>query len=243
MFVEAFDHVDTADEVTIVEVARALGAFIGTEWRNFDSPYDAWLAGDRNALTPEQERGRQLFFGRANCASCHSGALLSDQSFHALALPPLGPGRTRRFDPVVRDVGRMGESDALEDAYRFRTPMLRNVALTAPYGHNGTMPTLAAMIRHHADPVASWDAWTPDMAPLPAAGAIEVIDRVVWQDARELARQRARIDITPVALSDTDVAEIEAFLHALTGATALSRPLGVPDTVPSGLPVDHGRGG
>ncbi len=97
----------------------------------------------------------ELFFGAAKCSSCHSGKLLTDQKFHALALPAFGPGRTRRFDPMVRDVGRMGESDDIKDAYRFRTPMLRNVALTAPYGHNGAYPTLTAMVRHHLNPQAT----------------------------------------------------------------------------------------
>jgi hypothetical protein len=64
-------------------------------------------------------------------------------------------GRTRRFDPYVRDVGRMAESNRLEDAYRFRTPMLRNVALTGPWGHNGAYATLEGIVRHHLDPVAS----------------------------------------------------------------------------------------
>ena len=95
------------------------------------------LAGDKAALSPQARAGLELFYGDAGCAACHSGPLMSDQGFHALALPAFGPGKTRRFDLQPRDVGRMGESNALEDASRFRTPMLRNVALTAPYGHNG----------------------------------------------------------------------------------------------------------
>ncbi|GIS37070.1 MAG: hypothetical protein Ct9H90mP9_1000 [Pseudomonadota bacterium] len=55
------------------------------------------------------------------------------------------------FDPYVRDVGRMVETDRLEDAYRFRTPSLRNVAVPAPYGHNGLMPIL----RDHPSPSGS----------------------------------------------------------------------------------------
>ena len=148
MFVAAFDNIKKPEQVSIVEVAEALGQFINHEWQNFDSPYDAFIS-DGVPLEPAAERGRQLFFGEANCSSCHSGPLLSDQKFHALGLPAFGPGRTRRFDPMPRDVGRMGESDALEDAYRFKTPRLRNIALTAPYGHNGAYPTLEGIIRHH----------------------------------------------------------------------------------------------
>ncbi|NNF24983.1 MAG: methylamine utilization protein MauG [Rhodobacteraceae bacterium] len=238
MFVQAFDGVETSEDVTIVHIANAIGAFIALEWRNHDSPLDAYLAGEELRLAPDAQRGMALFYGAAQCSSCHSGPLFSDQKFHALALPAFGPGRTRRFDPMVRDVGRMGESDALEDAYRFRTPPLRNVALTAPYGHNGAFPTLDAIIRHHANPLASLDNWTPDQARLPVAPWLEAIDFVVQSDRREMARHRAALDIGPVDLGDRDVDDLVAFLNALTGATAKDRPLGRPETVPSGLSVD-----
>jgi cytochrome c peroxidase len=132
----------------------------------------------------------------------------------------------------------MGETDLLYDAYRFRTPSLRNVALTAPYGHNGAYPNLSDMIRHHLDPVGARAAWTTDMAALPVAPWMDGIDFAIQQDRREMARQQAVLDIVPVTMNSTQVADIEAFLHALTGDTAEERPLGRPATVPSGLPVD-----
>ena len=88
-------------------------------------------------------------------------------------LPPFGPGRTRRFDPYVRDVGRMGETDDLDDAYRFRTPSLRNVELTAPYGHNGAYSTLEGVVRHHLNPHYALDSWHRQMANLPKAKWLE----------------------------------------------------------------------
>lgn len=236
MFVEAFETVDEPLDISIVEIGNALGAFITTEWRSFDSPYDAWLEGA--PLPPDAERGRALFFGTARCASCHSGPLFTDQGFHALGLPAFGPGRTRTFDKMPRDVGRMGETDLLEDAYRFRTPSLRNVALTAPYGHNGAYPTLHDMIRHHSAPAQARANWTPDMARLPATTRFAGVDFAIQQDSREMARQAAVLDINPVTLSEAEIADLTAFLHALTGDTADTRPLGRPDDVPSGLPVD-----
>ena len=238
MFVAAFDNIKKPEQVSIVEVAEALGQFINNEWQNFDSPYDA-LISDGLPLAPAAERGRQLFFGEANCGSCHSGPLLSDQKFHALGLPAFGPGRTRRFDPMPRDVGRMGESDALEDAYRFKTPRLRNIALTAPYGHNGAYPTLEGIIRHHLNPAKARAEWTRDIASLPSVPWLQEIDFVIQNDTLEMARQAEKIDIKPVGLSDKDVSDLVAFMHALTGKTALSRPSGVPETVPSGLAVDR----
>jgi cytochrome c peroxidase len=236
LFLQAFDSVNDISDITIVEIGNAMGAFITTEWRSFDSPYDAWLTG--TPLPDSAERGRDLFFGTAGCASCHNGPLFTDQDFHALGLPAFGPGRTRSFDQMPRDLGRTGETDLLSDAYRFRTPSLRNIALTAPYGHNGAYPNLGDMIRHHLDPVGARAAWTTDMAALPVAPWMEGVDFAIQQDRREMERQQTVLDIIPVTMNETQVADIEAFLHVLTGNTAEERPLGRPATVPSGLPVD-----
>ncbi|SHH82928.1 cytochrome-c peroxidase [Cognatishimia maritima] len=227
-FVEAFDHIDAPEEVAITEIANALAAFQAVEWRSIDSPFDQYLAGDFEALTAQQLSGMALFYGEAGCSDCHSGSLMSDQKFHALGLPAFGPGRTRRFDPMVRDVGRMGESDDLDDAYRFRTPMLRNVALTAPYGHNGAYPDLEGIIRHHIDPAGARLAWSRDMANLPEVPWLAAIDFVVQSDRYEMERQAAKLDITPRDLSDQQIADLVAFMHALTGTTLDKPPFGVP---------------
>ncbi len=238
MFVAAFDTIDSPEQVTIVEIGNALGAFIVSEWQSFDSPYDQYLAGDTSALTEVQFDGMKLFFGKANCSDCHYGPLLSDQDFHAIGVPQFGPGRTRKFDPIPRDLGRMGKSDAIEDAYRFRTPALRNVAMTGPYGHNGAYPTLEGIVRQHLDPEAAIVSWNTEMAKLPEVPWLARGDFALQSDRIELERQTHARDITPLALSDTDVDALVAFLDALTGETAETRPMGRPETVPSGLPVD-----
>ena len=238
MFVEAFDHIDQADQVSIVDIANALAAFMGNEWRNHDSAFDAFLNGDTGAMGEGALRGMKLFFGEANCSSCHSGPLLSDQKFHALAIPQFGPGKTRRFDLLPRDVGRMGESDNLEDAYRFRTPMLRNVALTGPYGHNGAYPTLEGIIRHHLDPLVALETWRRELARLPVADWFDAVDFIVLSDTRERRRLQQAVDIVPMKLADQEINDLVAFLNALTGESANVRPLGRPEVVPSGLSVD-----
>ena len=231
MFVEAFDHITTPEDVDIVDIANALAAFQAIEWRSHDSPFDAYLSGKTSALNAAQKRGLDLFYGKANCSQCHSGPLLSDQKFHALGLPPFGPGRTRRFDPYARDVGRMGESDALEDAYRFRTPMLRNVALTAPYGHNGAFATLDAIIRHHVNPKDSLAQWTPKDVALPVVPWLQAADFVILNDTREMARQARALDIQSVSLNDAEISDLVAFMHALTGTKSVTMPpFGIPPT-------------
>ncbi|WP_106204648.1 cytochrome-c peroxidase [Aliiruegeria haliotis] len=238
LFMAAFDDVDSPFDIDITHVVNAIAAFEGTEFQSFDSPFDAYLSGDSAALTARQHAGMELFYGKAGCSSCHSGSLLTDHGFHALALPHFGPGRTRQWDSIVRDVGHMAVSDRIDDAYRFRTPALRNVALTAPYGHNGAYRTLEAMVRHHLDPRAGFDGWTPQEVDLPDVPWLSQADFISMQDERERGRLASRIDITPVELTDAEIAEIIAFLHALTGTQSLKGRLGRPDNVPSGLEID-----
>ena len=64
----------------------------------------------------------ELFYGKANCSSCHSGSLLSDQKFHSIGIPQFGPGRTRPFDPYARDVGRMVETDNINNSEEKSAP-------------------------------------------------------------------------------------------------------------------------
>ncbi len=239
-FIEAFENIQNPAEVTIVEIAEALAAFIGTEWQSIDAPFDAYIAGNKTALSLEQERGLMLFYGKAQCSTCHSGALLTDQKFHAIALPPFGPGRTRLFDPYARDVGHMGESDDVDDAYRFRTPSLRNVELTAPYGHNGAYPNLEGIVRHHMEPQKSFDLWKRDWANLPSIEPLKKADFMIMNDQREMARVRAKVDIDIPVLDETEIGDLVSFLQALTGENARSNtlPLGRPSKVPSGFSVD-----
>ncbi|PHP67161.1 methylamine utilization protein MauG [Zhengella mangrovi] len=238
LFVEAFDDVSTPSDVTIVHIANAIAAFEGFEWMSYDSPFDRWLAGDEKALDARQQAGLRLFFGKADCAACHSGKLFTDQDFHALALPHFGPGRTRRHDPYVRDVGRMGISDRLEDAYRFRTPSLRNVALTAPYGHNGAYRTLRGMIEHHLDPLGCFRKWPTTEAVLPDVPWLAPVDFIAFSDSRERDRLASRIDIRPMRLGEDEIESLVAFLESLTGTASVKGRLGKPARVPSGLGVD-----
>ena len=106
MFVQAFDHIDRPEDVTIVHIANALGAFQNLEYRSFDSPFDAYLAGQTDALGETERRGLDLFYGKAGCSTCHSGPLLTDQEFHAIAIPPMGFAKLRRGSATSTGSGR-----------------------------------------------------------------------------------------------------------------------------------------
>ena len=170
---------------------------------------------------------------------CHRKPLFSTHEFKALALPAFGPGRTRPFDPMPRDTGRMGESDNLDDAYRFRIPMLRNVTLTEPYGHNGAYPSLNSMIKHHLNPEKSRAEWSASQVQLPAADWLSATDFIIRDDKFEMQRQAGKVDINLPSLSNEEVDDLVSFLHALTGDRARAQDFYIPATVPSGLAVDR----
>lgn len=232
-----FDAVLGEDEsITFADIGNVIADFIRFEWRATDSPYDRHLAGE-NVLDDSQKRGMELFYGEARCSTCHTGTFQTDHAFHSIAMPQLGPGKAARFESHARDEGRMRVTGALEDAYAFRTPSLRNVLHTAPYGHAGAYGTLEAVVRHHLDPVASLYAYDRRQAILPMLEGAS--DWHVMGDPRELAAIAEANDLEPVDLNDDQVADILAFLEALTDLDSLEGRLGIPQTVPSGLPVDR----
>ena len=180
---------------------------------------------------------RDRFYGDAGCAACHSGWFQTDHDFHAIAMPQLGPGKAARFEIHARDEGRGRVTGDAADAYRFRTPSLRNVALTGPFGHSGAYATLEGVVRHHLDPVASLNSYDPTRAILPmldGAKDLRVVENAA--DTRQIALANG---LQPVALSEAEIADLLAFLNALTDEDAVKGRLGIPETVPSGLRVER----
>ena len=126
-------------EVDPFVLTRALASFERT-LIGFQSPFDRYYyQGDTEALTASQERGMELFFSEElDCASCHAPPLFTDHGFYKLGLP-VGE---------VPDLGRYRVTLDSADIGTFKTPTLRNVALTPPYMHDGSIPTLEAAISY-----------------------------------------------------------------------------------------------
>lgn len=238
LFRAAFPEIRDRHAITFVHAANAIGDFVSSEWRADDSPFDRYLRGGKEALNAGQIAGMKLFYGKAGCARCHSGKFQTDHGFHAIAMPQIGYVQTRKFDPVVRDMGRINETDRLEDRYKFRTPSLRNVGETAPYGHSGAYPTLEAVVRHHLDPVVAFGHYDPALARLPEHAVLSSTDFLVRENRREVRILLAANELSPIGLTDGEVADVLRFLLALTDRASLPGRLGRPDRVPSGLPVD-----
>lgn len=238
LFQSAFPEINSAKDINIVHYANAVGDFINSEWRSSNSPFDHYLSGRKNALNEQQLTGLNLFYGKADCASCHSGPFLTDQKFHAIAMPQIGPGRVARLEAIRHDRGRAGATNLIEDRYKFRTPSLRNVALTAPYGHSGAYATLEGVVRHHLNPVESFEQFSVRSVALPDHPRLSNEDGFIMQDRRERRRIVKANVLKPIALQDEEVAALVAFLETLTDTSAVAGRLGVPHSVPSGLPVD-----
>ena len=110
------------------------------------SPFDRYLQGDVEALGESAERGRALFFGRANCSACHRGPNLTDGGFHNTGVSGDDPGRA-----ALDRVGefRVQPYPFFQANKAFKTPGLRNVVLSAPYFHDGSEPTLRDVVRFY----------------------------------------------------------------------------------------------
>ena len=231
----AFDTVIGERDVTFADIANVIADFIVFEWRADDSAFDRHLRGEAE-LTGDAAAGMALFYGEAGCSGCHAGQFQTDHDFHAIAMPQIGPGKAARFERHARDVGRMRVTGDPADAYAFRTPSLRNVTATAPYGHSGAYATLEAVVRHHLDPVAALRAYDPAQVVLPD---LEVEDYEVMTDAAEIEAIAAANTLAPQELSDAELRQLLAFLGALTDEASIAGRLGVPKTVPSGLVIER----
>lgn len=117
-------------------IAKAIASFersiVSTE-----SAFDRWLKGVDGAMSKEAIRGFEVFKGKANCTACHDGFNFTDNGFHNIGLPD------------NNDMGRFEIKPIKVLKGAFKTPTLRDVALTAPYMHNGQYDTLEEVVEHY----------------------------------------------------------------------------------------------
>jgi len=141
-----FGLVFGADPVA-ASLARALATYVRSILSG-DSPFDRYQAGDRAALSREQEQGLQIFLGKGRCSACHVGPTLTDEEFHntGVAWPPDRPASSPGFPEAFLDAGRYSVTGTPTDLGSFKTPTLREISHTAPYMHDGSLPTLADVV-------------------------------------------------------------------------------------------------
>ncbi len=234
-FAAVYPEIAEGRPVAFTDISNAIAAFIASEWRADDSAFDRHLRGEA-PLTGTAAAGMELFYDTAGCSGCHSGPLLSDQRFHAMGEPQLGPGKAARFQSHQRDTGRMRVTGRAEDAYAFRTPMLRNVTETGPWGHAGAHDDLRAFLRYHIDPVNGLKTYER-RATLPSTDIFSG-DWNAMDDPKERARIADAVRVGPRRLDDSEIDALLAFLGALRDEQSLAGRLGIPANVPSGLPIE-----
>ncbi len=174
-----------------------------------NSPFDRWMAGEESAMSAAAIRGARLFVGKASCIECHNGPTLSDGKFHNLGVQQVGPalpaedrGRTGGIPGVLaNEFNRAGPySDKTDNAHlaelapttrdlgAFKTPPLRSISRTGPYMHTGTFETLRDVINFYRY----------------GGGTSGYVGN---KDA----------SIKPLYLTDAEVEDLVAFMHALDG--------------------------
>jgi cytochrome c peroxidase len=216
-YVRAFDEVfgTTGEDITIREVTLAIAAFERTIVAG-NSPFDRWYyGGEEDALTEQQKRGFELFVNEGRCVSCHvieqTQALFTDNRFHNIgvginAIQDQVPELAGEFldadltlsevdvevltDPRTSELGRFAISHGFGDLGSFKTPTLRNVALTAPYMHDGSIETLEEVMIHYMN-----------------GGVTEAGDPV---------NDFLSSGIRPLDIETEDIEDLVAFMEALT---------------------------
>jgi cytochrome c peroxidase len=164
----------TADAITMREVQQAIASFERTIVSG-DSPFDRWYFGhDETAIDESAKRGFQVFVGQGRCVSCHvieqDHALFTDNRFHNIGvginriqkevkdfapafLAAKGKGadvdKSVLANPKASELGRFAVTDSLDEIGAFKTSMLRNVAVTAPFMHDGSLATLRDVVEHY----------------------------------------------------------------------------------------------
>ena len=210
MFALAFPDVPAAERVSIGNIIKAIAAFERTMFSG-DSKYDRWLKGQAT-LSEAEMRGMNLFNGEtAECFHCHTDFNFNDQVRHARRLSPTTPFHNTGLYNID---GRGGFPEPNRGVYeislvasdmgKFRAPSLRNVAVTAPYMHDGSKATLEAVLDHYANggTVTTSGANTGDGRANPYKSDL----------------------ISNISLTDQDKADLIAFLKTLTDETLLSNP-------------------
>ncbi|HQT00515.1 MAG TPA: cytochrome c peroxidase [Thiobacillus sp.] len=237
MFKAAYSDVESPETMNIKHYANAVAAFQTVAFRADNSPFDRYLRGETDALSEAQVRGMDLFYNKANCASCHSGKFQTDHNFYAIAMPQFGPGVKSSTTRKQEDVGRreMVANDA--EKYKFRTPPLRNIALTAPYGHTGAYKTLEGVIRHHLDPVNSFLNWDRSQVSMPSRSDLDALDFLIMDDPVFRQPIINANQLAPSTLTDEEIKDLIDFLQSLTDVASLDLNGLIPRSVPSGLPV------
>ncbi len=208
MFDAAFGDVPVADRYELQNAGLAIAAYERTLLAN-QAPFQKWLKGDKNAMTDTEKRGAALFFGAANCASCHNGPALAEMDFKAIGMSDLyelGPHVFQANAAKVENKGRGGFTGNPDDMFKFKTPQLYNLADSPFYGHGSSFTSIREVVAYKNNAI-------PQNINVPT-------------DKLDSA-------FVPLNLSESDIDDITTFLEDALHDPNLMRY--VPESVNSGM--------
>ncbi len=148
LFDAAFSDVSEVERYTPQSASFAISAYLRTLLSN-EAPFQNWLRGDKVAMTESEKKGANLFFGKANCSTCHRGTSLNGNNFYALGVDDLykkGAINTSRDDP--KNLGRGEFTGRAEDMYKFKVPQLYNLGDAPFYFHGSSKKTLEEVVEY-----------------------------------------------------------------------------------------------
>jgi cytochrome c peroxidase len=228
-------------DIEIQHMGNAIAYFEEHAFKSYKNKYYYYKQNPTKFKLSESEiRGRNVFYGKGKCSSCHSGKIFTNHKFYSIALPPIGAGKGDGYKGLD-DYGLAKTTRDRAHRYKFRTPSLLNVAKTAPYGHNGAYGMLEGIIRHHTKPIHYLRHYNPSKAGvvLPSRADLNAKDFVLLKREASLAAIAASSDIKSISINENEIKDLVAFLGTLTDVKYDSKfERFIPDSVPSGLPVD-----
>ncbi|HXD48066.1 MAG TPA: cytochrome c peroxidase, partial [Gemmatimonadaceae bacterium] len=217
------------DDMNFAYASNAIAGFFVDQLSFTGTPWDRFLAGDERAMSERQLAGAQQFLS-LKCSVCHTGATFSDREFHDVAVAQIGPGEGN--GPSGRDdFGRFDVTNDPADLYRFRTTPLRNVELTAPYGHDGSIINLRDFIDHYGNSDQKLANYDPlQLQP--------ILRGTLLNTTAAILQQRDTL-LNGVVLPPAVVDQLADYMSALTDNAARDLRHLIPHRVPSGLTVDR----
>jgi cytochrome c peroxidase len=234
----------TFDTMSAAHMSNAIAGFLVARMTFNNSRWDRFLRGENAALSTLELEGANNFL-QARCTLCHSGTLLSDNGFHNVALAQFGPGQGD--GPSGRDdFGRArvagatcstvdpgtGRRVSTSCRYAFRTPPLRNVDLSGPFGHAGQFASLTDFIDHYSESESKLRNYDPSQLPSDLRGTL-------LANFDDIMATRDPI-LSGVVFPGFAKASITQFMTAFTDDAAKSTASSmIPSSVPSGLPVSN----
>lgn len=153
LFDEAFPEIEESERYNQRTLSLALSAYLRTLMSN-RAPFQEWLKGDYDAMSYSEKQGALLFFGKANCSTCHYNENLGSNEFHALGVNDMYQIPSFSSSPTdFRNLGRGGFTKREDDLYKFKVPQVYNMKDTPFYFHGSSVTSLTDLVEYFNDGV------------------------------------------------------------------------------------------